>query len=191
MPENGFLFPAFNDRSTDIHSMLYYAKEPEKLHEDFISQMFGCRPPISAKGQKEVFQTLIRETLGDECEYELVMNIHEKLNEVLEEHQQKETGEPLALDRTEIRNIFANSGVAAEKLQDFDEKYEQTAGEDTVLVAANITSAKALELKTPDIVIKVNPESAELVTTKIIDGRKCLVIEITDQVELNGIVVKP
>jgi len=171
--------------------MLYYAKEPEKLHEDFISQMFGCRPPISAKGQKELFQTLIVETLGEECEYELVKNIHEKLNEVLQEHKQKETGEPLALDKTEIKNIFASSGVNDEKLQSFDEKYEVTAGESTVLMAANITSTKAFEVKTPDTVIKVNPESADLVTTRIIDGRKCLVIEITDQVEVNGIVVKP
>lgn len=191
MPENGFLFPAFNDRSTDIHSMLYYAKEPEKLHEDFISQMFGCQAPISAKGQKEVFQTLIVETLGEECEYELVKNIHEKLNEVQKEHKQKETGEPLVLDKTEIKNIFASSGVDDEKLQSFDEKYEMTAGENTVLMAANITSTKAFEVKTPDIVIKVNPESADLVSTQIIDGRKCLVIEITDQVEVNGVVVRP
>lgn len=191
MPENGFLFPAFNDRSTDIHSMLYYAKEPEKLHEDFISQMFGCQAPISAKGQKEVFQTLIVETLGEECEYKLVKNIHEKLNEVQKEHKQKETGEPLVLDKTEIKNIFASSGVDDEKLQSFDEKYEMTAGENTVLMAANITSTKAFEVKTPDIVIKVNPESADLVSTQIIDGRKCLVIEITDQVEVNGVVVRP
>ncbi|NLC19524.1 MAG: DUF4317 domain-containing protein [Clostridiales bacterium] len=191
MPENGFLFPAFNDRSTDIHSMLYYAKEPEKLHEDFISQMFGCQAPISAKGQKEVFQTLIVETLGEECEYKLVKNIHEKLNEVQKEHKQKETGEPLVLDKTEIKNIFASSGVDDEKLQSFDEKYEMTAGENTVLMAANITSTKAFEVKMPDIVIKVNPESADLVSTQIIDGRKCLVIEITDQVEVNGVVVRP
>lgn len=191
MPENGFLFPAFNDRSTDIHSMLYYAKEPEKLHEDFIRQMFGCQAPISAKGQKEVFQTLIAETLGEECRYELVKNIHEKLNEVLEEHKEKDTGEPLALDKNEIKNIFADSGVTEEKLQNFDEKYEMTAGDDTVLIAANIVSTKAFEVKTPDIVIKVSPECADLVTTQVIDGRKCLVIEITDQVEVNGIAVKP
>jgi len=193
MPENGFLFPAFNDRSTDIHSLLYYAKEADKLHEDFIMQMFGCQPPISAGGQKEVFQALIKETLGEECEYELVRNIHEKLNEVLEEHKMKETGEPLALDKTELKNIFANSGVADEKLQDFDEKFEMTAGESTVLIANNIVNTRTFEVKTPDIVIKVDPERADLVTTRMVDGRKCLVIEITDtdQVEVNGITVKP
>lgn len=190
MPENGFLFPAFNDRSTDIHSMLYYAKEPDKLHGDFINQMFGCEVPVSAGGQKEIFQTLIKETLGEECEYEIVKNIHENINEILEEHKLKETGEPLALDKTEVKNIFANSGVAEEKLQDFEKKYEMTAGENTVLMAANVTNTKTFEIKTPDIVIKVNPERAELVKTQIVDGRKCLVIEITDEVEVNGISVR-
>ena len=190
MPENGFLFPAFNDRSTDIHSMLYYAKEPDKLHGDFINQMFGCEVPVSAGGQKEIFQTLIKETLGEECEYEIVKNIHENINEILEEHKLKETGEPLALDKAEVKNIFANSGVAEEKLQDFEKKYEMTAGENTVLMAANVTNTKTFEIKTPDVVIKVNPERAELVKTQIVDGRKCLVIEITDEVEVNGISVR-
>ena len=55
MPMNGFLFPAFNDRSTDIHSFLYYSKNPEELHKDFIDQMFGCQVPLSAGSQKETF----------------------------------------------------------------------------------------------------------------------------------------
>lgn len=191
MPENGFLFPAFNERSTDIHSMLYYAKEPDELHGDFVNQMFGCQAPTPAGDQKEIFQTLIKDTLGEECEYELVKNIHEKINEVLEEHKQKESGEPLALDKAEVKNIFADSGVADEKLQDFDKKYEMTAGDETVLLAENVINTRVFEVKTPDIVIKVNPERAELVKTQIVDGRKCLVIEITDQVEVNGITVKP
>jgi hypothetical protein len=190
-PENGFLFPAFNDRSTDIHSILYYSKEPDELHEDFINQLLGCQTPVSAGSQKEIFQTLITETLGEECEYELVRNIHEKLNEILEEHKQKEIPEPLTLDKTEVKNVFVNSGVPKEKLENFEQKYEKTAGEDTALMVANVINTRVFEVKTPDIVIKVNPERADLVATKLVDGRKCLVIEITDQVEVNGITVKP
>jgi hypothetical protein len=191
MPENGFLFPAFNDRSTDIHSILYYAKEPEELHGDFVNQFLGCQVPMSAGGQKETFQTLIKETLGEECEYEIVKNIHEKLNEILEEHKQKEIPEPLTLDKAEVKNIFTNSGVAEEKLQNFEKNYDMAAGENTELLAANVTNTRVFEVKTPDIVIKVNPERTELVKTQLVDGRKCLVIEITDQVEVNGITVKP
>ncbi len=191
MPNNGFLFPAFNDRSTDIHSILYYAKDSEELHDDFVDQLLGCRVPMSAGGQKETFQALIRETLGEECEYEVVRNIHEKLSEIIEEHKIKEIAEPLALDQSEVKSLFVESGVEEEKLQDFDKHYEKMAGENVSLLAANMMNTRTFEVKTPDVVVKVNPECIDLVQTKIVDGRKCLVIEITDQVEINGINVKP
>lgn len=190
-PNNGFLFPSFNDRSTDIHSVLYYSKESEELHNDFVDQLLGCRLPMSAGGQKETFQNLIVETLGEDCEYEIVKNIHDKLNEIIEEHKMKEIPEPLVLDKTEVKNIFSESGVIEEKLQDFEQNYEKATGENVSLLAANIASTRVFEIKTPDVIVKVNPERTELVQTKMVDGRKCLVIEINDQVEVNGIIVKP
>ncbi len=190
-PENGFLFPAFNDRSTDIHNVLYYSARPEELHGDFVDQLLGCKVPMSAGGQKETFQTLITETLGDACDYEIVRNIHEKLNEIIDDHKLKEIPEPLLLEKTEVKALFAECGVEEEKLQNFEQHYDTVAGENTTLMAANVASTRVFEVKTPDVVIKVNPERAELVETKIVDGRKCLVIEINDQVEVNGIVVKP
>ncbi|MBH1940263.1 DUF4317 domain-containing protein [Mobilitalea sibirica] len=191
MPSNGFLFPAFNDRSTDIHSILYYSKDTEELHNDFVNQLLGCEVPMSAGGQKETFQTIIKETLGEDCEYEIVKNIHEKLNEVIEEHKMKEIPEPLILDKNEVKNIFAESGVTEEKLKDLDNNYEKITGEKVSLLASNIANTRVFEVKTPDVIIKVNPERSDLVETKMVDGRKCLVIEINDQVEVNGIIVKP
>jgi hypothetical protein len=191
MPNNGFLFPAFNDRSTDLHSVLYYSKDSEELHRDFANSLLGCEVPMSAGDQKETFQTLIKETLGEECEYEIVRNIHEKLNDILEEHKLKEIPEPLTLDKSEVKSIFAESGVEEEKLVEFERNYEKMTGENTTLMAANVVNTRTFEVKTPDVIVKVNPERVDLVQTKLVDGRKCLVIEITDQVEVNGILVKP
>lgn len=190
MPENGFLFPAFNDRSTDIHSILYYSSNSDELHQDFVDQLLGCTVPMSAGGQKEVFQSLISETLGEDCEYQIVRSIHEKLNDIIEEHKEKEIPEPLVLDKKEVKNLFSECGVEEEKLTELDKNYDRMAGENVSLLAANIVNTRAFEVKTPDVIVKVNPERAELVETKIVDGRKCLVIEITDQVEVNGITVK-
>ncbi|NLK26971.1 MAG: DUF4317 domain-containing protein [Clostridiales bacterium] len=190
-PSNGFLFPAFNDRSTDIHSILYYSKNSEELHHDLIDQLLGCEIPMSAGGQKETFQTLIRETLGEECDYEIVRNIHDKLNDIIEEHKAQEIPEPLILEKAEVKNLFAESGVEEEKLQNFEKNYDEIAGEKTTLLASNVASTRVFEVKTPDVIIKVNPERADLVETKMVDGRRCLVIEINDQVEVNGITVRP
>ncbi len=190
-PANGFLFPAFNDRSTDIHSILYYSKDSEELNEGLVDGLLGCDVPMSAAIQKETFQTLIKETLGEECEYEIVRNIHDKLNDILEEHKMKEIPEPLTLDRGEVRALLSESGVEEEKLAEFDKHYENTAGEYATLVAANLTNTRVFEVKTPDVVVKVNPERIDLIQTKMVEGRKCIVIEITDEVEVNGMPVKP
>lgn len=186
MPDIGFMFPAFNDRHTDLHSILYYSKNSEELHYDIASDLLGCELPLSAKSQKETFNELIAETLGEECAYDTVKNIHETLNNLLE--QTKDEPEPLALDRRQVKNILEDSGVTEEKLEDFDKKYEAAAGDaNTSLLAMNIASPKKFEVVTPDVVIKVNPERADLVETRIIDGIRCLVIPLDDNVKVNGI----
>ena len=185
MPELGFLFPVFNDRSTDIHGILYYSKNAEQLRSTFVDQLFGCEVPLSAGGQRDTFNTLVEETLGEDCAYDTVMNIHEKLNEWVE--SQKDSPDPAILTKPEVKRLFEECGVEEEKLEDFDARYEATAGEDASLMAANITNTRRMEIRTPDVVIHVDPDRAELVETRVIDGRRCLVIPMEDNVEINGI----
>lgn len=188
LPDTAFLFPAFNDRSSDLHSMLYYTKNAEELKEGFVEQMFGCPLPLTAGSQKETFQTLVEETLGETCDVEMVKAIHEKLAEMVEEH--KEEPEPLVLDKNEVKTLFANSGVANEKLEEFDKHFDETAGEKATLLVDNVINTRTFEVKTPDVVVKVKPERTDLVETQIINGRKCLVIALDGSVEVNGIVVR-
>lgn len=189
MPDAAFLFPAFNDRSTDLHSTLYYSKDAEELKEDFVDLMLGCPLPLSAGGQKEIFQALVEETLGNTCDIETVKNIHEKMNEISQEH--KEDPEPVVLDKNEVKTIFACSGVANDRMEFFDQCFDAMAGEDTSLMMTNVYNPRSFEVKTPDVVIKVNSERTDLVNTKLIDGRQCLVIELYGTVEVNGIAVNP
>lgn len=188
-PAAGFLFPAFNDRNTDLHSMLYYTRNPEALQPALMEELFGCQPPLSAKGQKETFQELLTETLGDSCDYETVVNIHENLNELIEE--KKDLPETPTLTKPEVKNLLLQSGAPEETMEHFEECFDSTAGENTEFVASNLTNAKTLEVKTPDVIVRVNPEKADLVETRVIDGRSYLLIQIDDQVEVNGVTIRP
>jgi len=188
MPDIGFLFPAFHDRSTDVHSLLYYVAKPEELRMEFVEPVLGCNLPLSAGDQKETFQTIVEETLGDACDYEVVKNIHEKLNEMIEE--KKDEPDPVVLDRAEVKRLLEYSGVEEEKLSSFEEKYEEAAGTDTCFVASNVANTRQFEIKTPDVVVKVSPDRMDLVETKVINGRKCLVISLDNSVEVNGITVR-
>ena len=187
-PVKGFLFPAFNDRSSDIHSMLYFSKMAEELQPDFIQSMFGCQLPLSAKSQKETFNSLIADTLGEDADLEVVKNIHEQLTELVEET--KDSPDPLALTRPDVKRLFERSGVPEEKMEHFDAAFEMNAGENATLLASNISSGRNFNIETPDVVIKVNPERMDLIETKIIDGKQCLVITVNDHVEVNGINVR-
>lgn len=188
LPETGFLFPAFNDRSSDIHSTLYYSKDSEELREGFVSELLGCPLPLSAGDQKETFQAIIEETLGDDCDIEIVKNIHDKLTEIAEEH--KDEPEPLVLAKNEVKTILADSGVSNEKLEEFDRHYDETAGETTSLLASNVMNTRTFEVKTPDVVIKVSPDRTDLIETRNINGRECLVIALDGGVIVNGITVR-
>ncbi len=186
-PQTGFLFPAFNDRGSDVHSIQYYTKNTESPNESFVNYFIGCELPLSAETQKETFQALVSDTLGSECEYTVVQNIHERLTEMIEEH--KDSPEPLTLNKEDVKKLFAESGVANEKLEDFDRTFDATIDEKTELLAINIANTRSFEVKTPDVLIKVNPEHAHLVETMTIDGRRCLVIEMGENVEVNGITI--
>ena len=161
LPDVAFLFPQFNDRSTDIHGVLYYSKNANELRDIFIDELLGCTAPLSAGGQRDSFNALVEDTLGDDCRYDTVLSIHEKLNDLIE--SQKDEPEPVVLTKSEVKRLFEECGVEDEKLQSFDEQYEITAGEKSSLVASNITNTKRFEIKTPDVVVHVDPERVDLV----------------------------
>ena len=150
--------------------------------------MLGSAVPLTAKDQKTTFQSVISETLGEDCDYEVVRNIHENLNEMLEEA--KETPEPLELSRPDVRRLLERSGAPEEKLLSFDREFEETVGEKNTLLASNIASVRSFQVETPDVIVKVNPERSDLVEIREIDGRRCLVIAVDDHLEVNGIEVR-
>lgn len=184
-PDSGFLFPAFHDRNTDIHSMLYYSKNAKELQESLIENVFGCFVPLTANDQKESFNVLLEETLKDHCDYETVRTIHEKLTEQLKEKEEQDTSAPATLNRTEVKKILETA--ANTDLEDFDQAFEESIGENSELLTTNITNTQKFEVKTPEVTIKVVSDRTDLVETKMIDGIPCLVIQITDQIEVNGV----
>lgn len=190
VPDVGFLFPAFNKRSADEDMTLFYTKDVSEFEDGLIDCLLDCAVPLPAKQQKETFTSLVNEALGEEADLEIVKNIHENLEQIIEEKKQ-ESPAPVMLDKTEMKDLLEKSGVKEEKLENFEEHFEMAAGEHGKLVASNVSSGKKFEVKTPDVVIKINSDKTDIVSTQVIDGRQCLVIKIDERLEVNGISVNP
>lgn len=190
VPDVGFLFPAFNKRSADEDMTLFYTKDVSEFEDGLIDCLLDCAVPLPAKQQKETFTSLVNEALGEEADLEIVKNIHENLEQIIEEKKQ-ESPALVMLDKTEMKDLLEKSGVKEEKLENFEEHFEMAAGEHGKLVASNVSSGKKFEVKTPDVVIKINSDKTDIVSTQVIDGRQCLVIQIDERLEVNGISVNP
>lgn len=184
-PMLGFVFPAFNDRTMDVHHLLYYSKNAEDISVAMTEAVLGCHVPLPAKEQKFTFNEMIQDSLGAECEFETIKSLHENLNVLVEE--KKDDPEPLVLDKSEVKHLLANSGAKMEHIESFEQEYDEMITKDTPIMATNVYSPKKFEIKTPDVTINVNPSRTDLVQTKIVDGIPSLVIELNDSVAVNGI----
>ena len=190
VPDVGFLFPAFNKRSADEDMTVFYTKDVSEFEDGLIDCLLDCVAPLPAKQQKETFTSLVSEAVGEEADLQVVKNIHANLEQIIEEKKQ-ESPAPVMLDKNEMKNLLEKSGVKEEKLENFEEHFEMAAGEHGKLVASNVSSGKKFEVKTPDVVIKINSDKTDIVSTQVIDGRQCLVIQIDERLGVNGISVNP
>ncbi len=189
-PEMGFLFPAFDDRATNIYNALYYTRNIEENHEDFVDAIFKTEVSMPAMVQKETFQTVLSETLEEECSYDVVQQVQDRLTQMIDIHKESKEPEPLTISKQGMRAVLSASGVSDEHVEAFDERFDAEFGVNTELSPRNLVDTKRLEVKMPDVTIQINPERSELLQTRIVDGAKCLVIRVSEDVEVNGVPIQ-
>ena len=184
-PDAGFLFPAFNDRGSDIHQLLYFARRPDELHPELSDDLLGCPMPLPEEDQRGVFKKVVESTLGRDCDFENVKNIHEAIGQLVE--QEKDSGEPPQIEKVQLRRILYENGAPEESLDLFDAAFDDAVGEGGSLMAENAAETKKLEIKTPSLRITVKAEMADMIKTRFIDGIEYLTIPVADDIEVNGI----
>lgn len=189
-PEVGFMFPAFDDRSTNIYNALFYIKNTANVQDALIDVLFKTAPPMSVPEQKEVFTNALTQSLENECSFDVVQSIHEQICERIVQHKESKDPAPIDFTANDVGNMLKYSGVPEEKIQAFQEKCDNDFGKDASLIPTNIIESKKFEVVTPQVKITVDPEYTYVVETRIIDGRKYLLIPADDSVAVNGINIK-
>ena len=186
-PEMGFMFPAFENRAANIYNALYYTRDISDVHPAFIQSIFNVDLPMSAAEQKENFGCCLKDTLAEECDFEVVKTVHEQVAELMEEHKNSKDDEPLSLSKETLKTMLQYAGIEQEKIEDFGNKFDEQFGKNAEITPKSIVDVKKFNLETADVTIKVNPERKDLVSTQIINGIKYIMIRAEGGVELNGI----
>ncbi len=187
-PEAGFLFPAFDERSTNLYNALFYTKDPGCGQAAFADAVFHTEPIMPATVQMESFQSMLGDTLDNECSYGVVQAVHDSFCALIEEHKTEKIEEPLKVSKGVVKKILKSGGVGDERVKAFEERYDEVFGEDTALPPRNLLDTKRLEIKVPDdVVIRVDAQRSDLVETRVIDGVKYIMVRADNAVEVNGV----
>ena len=84
VPEIGFVFPLFDERSANIHSTLYYTKNTKEPHSEFMKEVLGCGMKRTTNEKKQVFKSIVlKSSDNDEKGEELFTTIQGGLNNIL------------------------------------------------------------------------------------------------------------
>ena len=186
-PEVGFMFPCFDDRATNIYNALYYSKDSAESHEEFAQAIFNVELPAPAAEQKENFEALLEESLGEECSLLAVQSVNDGVRQMIAAHKENKVEEPLFIRKQEIADILDHSGVSPEKVEAFEDRFEDVFGDDAEVSPRNIVDTRQMQITLPDVVIKVNPDRSDLIETRVIDGKCYIMIRANEGVKVNGV----
>ena len=169
MPDTGFVFPAFTDRSTDIHSVMFYTRDTKNPHSEFMTEGLGCGARLTATEKKITFESIIKDVIGDgdgksEILYmDIQDNLNDKVYQNAEMNDPSETNvtpEPMLLTTRDMTEVLTESGLTEEQTAVIEKNYEEVFGEDL-------------------------PEAGSLVDSKLVEanGRRKDRLELVEQVK--------
>lgn len=193
MPDTGFLFPAFNDRSTDIHSTLFYTKDTKNPHSEFMEAGLGCGTKRTATEKKMTFQAIVEQAVGgdEEENANVFYQLQEGLSEIVEAHDamnDNEEKEPLVLTTSDVSSILSNSNIDEDQAKFIEKSYEEEFREQPP-VADDLLDAKALEAgasrkEKQDLMTQVQ------VLTEQLEDYKAITKDVDSSEEVSGDDVK-
>ena len=120
----------------------------------------------------------------------MVQAVHNSFCGMIEEHKSNKLEEPLKVSKGAVKQVLNSCGVPQQRVEDFEEQYDRVFGEETDLPPRNLIDVKQMEIKTPDVTIRVHPDRSDLVETRIIDGARYILIRAEEEVEVNGVPVQ-
>lgn len=186
-PEIGFMFPTLSENKANIYESMFYTRDVSESHQSFTDAIFKSELPKPATEQTESIASILNSTIADECDLELVQVLQSQLIELTEDHKSNKIEEPLVITSKDIGSLLRCGGVGEETIEEFSKNFEEDFGTTAKIAPSNILDIKKLEVRTPEVTVKVAPEFSDFVETRVIDGTKYILIRADGDVEVNGI----
>ncbi len=153
-PDVGILFPAFSDRSADIHKADYFVKDAKDPHADFVEELLGVGAKRTATQQRKTFHTIVKNAFGTDTEtaQEKLLDIQENISMRLTSDDSDEDDDvsrgpltaPIVMTKEVISDVLKETEVSEEVSEKITKVYEEEFA-DELPSAENLVDSKMLK----------------------------------------------
>lgn len=188
VPDAGFMYPSFIERSTDVNVVTYYVKDAKESHPDFIEAVLGCEAKRTATEEKNIFEDIVKTTIAPIVEKsdEVMLELQEQLQKVVEEKQAAEEGlviselEEFCLEKETVKEVLKKLDIPDAEVSKIQERLDDEFG-DKAPAVEHLYDEKAIEKKNKEKKeLQLLEEIAEL-KSELKETKNCLVERDTYQ----------
>lgn len=186
-PLSGFLFPAFNDNYADVNHILYYAGKVNQPNDTFIEEVLNCEEIITAEDDKDSFELILKQVVGEEVESRVISNVYEEIDKMLQENEEnEEESEEPKLDYRDIERILEVSGVEDVNTDKVEHAFKAIVDDEKHEFKASSLLPKKIKINTKVADVTIDPKDLKNVKYIMYQGKRCLLVEIDDDVVVEG-----
>jgi hypothetical protein len=186
-PMSGFLFPAFNDNAADVNHILYYSGKVNQPDFTFIADVLNCEDIITAQEDKDSFELILREVIGDEVDSTVISNVYEEIDRVVQENNEsEESSEAPTLDYRDVERILTVSGVENVDTAKVEHAFKSVVADETHEFKASSLVPKTIKISTKLADVTMNPKDLKNVKYITYEGKRCLLLEVDEEVVVEG-----
>ena len=184
---SGFLFPAFNDNYADVNHILYYAGKVNQPNETFIEEVLNCEEIITAEDDKDSFEQILKQVVGEEVDSRVIANVYEEIDKMVQENEENEESEtPPMLDYRDVERILEVSGVENVDSAKVEHAFKAVVDDEKHEFKANSLLPKTIKINTEVANVSIDPKNLKNVKYIMYQGKRCLLLEINEDVVVEG-----
>ena len=186
-PLSGFLFPAFNDNSADVNHILYCAGKVNQPDVTFVEEVLNCEETITAAEDKDCFELILNKVIGEEVDSTVISNVYEEIDKIVQESKEdKEENEAPMLDYKDVERILTVSGVEDVNTAKVEHAFKTVVADEKHEFKASSVVPKSIKIETKVANVSINPTDLKYVKYITYDGKRCLLLEIDEDVVVEG-----
>ncbi|MBV7508694.1 DUF4317 domain-containing protein [Bacillus sp. sid0103] len=185
-PLSGFLFPAFNDNGADVNHILYCAGKPNQPDGRFIEEVLNCEVIMTAQENKDSFELILKEVIGNEVDSKVISNMYEEIDKMVQENEENEESEAPMLDSRDIERILTVSGVENVETAKVEHAFKSVLDDENHEFKASSLLPKSIKINTKVADVSISPKDLKNVKYIMYQGKRCLLLEIDEDVVIEG-----